>query len=153
MSLSRNDLLGSSLLLWSGAALLALYLVCHPEATDPQNDRVRLWGIVLGLTFLGAALSARTGFPWLLLLGTLPLLFLPSPLNRRWGAVALAGTAALGGLLLAVRARFPARPGRGGSRRRPERRERRGRPAGRRHRTFPRPGGRPAPTGEVKKGE
>ncbi|MGC8959740.1 MAG: hypothetical protein ACP5OO_08115 [Chloroflexia bacterium] len=105
MRVHRGDWLGFSLLLWSGAALLALYLLGNPAAAALQEtlDPIRLWGGVLGLTFLGAALPSRNVLPWLLLLGTFPLLLLPAPLNRRWGAFALAGTAFLGVLGLAGR--------------------------------------------------
>ncbi len=101
----RDDLLGSTMLLWSGAALLALYLLCNPTAATLQEpfDPTRLWGAVLGLVFLGAALPAHGLLPWLLFLGTLPLLLLPTPLNRRLGPAAFLGTSALGALLLAGR--------------------------------------------------
>lgn len=103
MSLDRADLLGSALLLWSGAALLALYLLCNPMAAMLREpfDLPRLWGIVLGLIFLGAALPARHPFFWLLFLGVSPFFLLPTPLNRRWGTVTLAGAVALGVLFLA----------------------------------------------------
>lgn len=105
MKQNRDDLLGSAMLLWVGAALLALYLLCNPKAAMLQEplDPTRLWGAVLGLTLLGAALPARSLLPWLLFLGTLPLLFLPTPLNRRLGPAALLGVSAMGTLLLVVR--------------------------------------------------
>lgn len=105
MEMNRGDLLGSALLLWVGAALLALYLLCNPAAATLREpfDTARLWGAVLGLVLLGAALPTRHLLLWLLFLGTLPLLLFPTPLNRRLGPAALLGTSALSTFLLAGR--------------------------------------------------
>lgn len=93
-----DDWLGSAMLLWAGAALLALYLLCNPMASTLREplDSTRLWGAVLGLVFLGIALSAHGLFPWLLFLATLPLLLLPTPLNRCLARVSFLSVSALG---------------------------------------------------------
>ncbi len=163
----KRDLLGSTLLLWVGAALLALYLLCNPTAATLREplDPIRLWGVVLGLVLLGAALLARSLPPWLPFLGTLPLLLLPTPLNRRLGPAVFLSTSALGMLLLASRlrrrrkrahpadqvkrAKQTARWKRKGEARRPIRRPGRFRP---RPRTKPGPA-LEVPQEEVKKGE
>lgn len=105
MEMNRGDLLGSALLLWVGAALLALYLLCNPAAATLREpfDTARLWGAVLGLVLLGAALPTRHLLLWLLFLGTLPLLLFPTPLNRSLGTAAFLGTSALSTFLLAGR--------------------------------------------------
>ncbi len=94
----EEDWLGSAMLLWAGAALLALYLLCNPMASTLREplDSTRLWGAVLGLAFLGIALSVHGLFPWLLFLATLPLLLLPTPLNRRLAPVSFLGVSTLG---------------------------------------------------------
>ncbi len=94
----EEDWLGSAMLLWAGAALLALYLLCNPTASTLREplDSTRLWGAVLGLAFLGIALSVHGLFPWLLFLATLPLLLLPTPLNRRLAPVSFLGVSTLG---------------------------------------------------------
>ena len=79
MALSRPDLLGSAMLLWAAAGLLALYLLCNPGAASLQQGLgpARLWGAVLGLATLGVALPGRRPALWALPLAVLPLLLLP----------------------------------------------------------------------------
>lgn len=104
VALRRDSLLGSTLLLWIGAGLLSLYLLCNPGAAVLKEHlgTVRPWGAVLGLASLGLALSGQRPLLWLLPLFTLPLL-LPAQVSRRVWPVTLAGNVALA--LLGLRRR------------------------------------------------
>jgi hypothetical protein len=99
MAVRRRELLGCTLLLWTAAGLLALYLLCNPAAAglSAQLGPTRLWGAVLGMTSLGIALPGRGAVGWPLVLAALPLVLLPSPLARRTWPAALGG-----GLVLTV---------------------------------------------------
>ncbi len=99
MTLQRVDHLGSALLLWAAAALLALYLACNPAAAAWQErlGPARLWGAVLGLGALGLALAVRSAWAWLLLAAGLLAVALPAWLA--WWAAPAVG---LGGLGLAM---------------------------------------------------
>jgi len=138
MALRRKELLGSSLLLWAGAGLLALYLLCNPGAVGLCDllGPTRLQGAVLALVALGLALLLRHAPAWSALAAALLLSLLPPPLGG-WLALA-AALAALAGLALRRRlrtrprrsARRPTRPARMRPPRRPARHLRRGRAGG-----------------------
>jgi hypothetical protein len=125
MTLDRADRLGSALLLWAGAVLLALYLLCNPAAAAWQErlGPTRLWGAVLGLVALGLALAVRSPWAWLLLAASLLAVALP-PLLARWvgPAVGLAGLVLAGVAAGRHRRRQRAQPARPARLGRPARR-------------------------------
>jgi len=89
--MTRDNLLGTSLLAWGGAALLALYLLVHPAA----GSAGRPWGVVVGLIGLGLILLARRPWAWPILAAPFALALLPTGP----AAAALAGAALLAALL------------------------------------------------------
>ncbi len=98
--MSRSDWLGSALLCWLGAGLLALFLLWNPQAAILRErcGAFSLWGIVLGVASLGAALIAPRPAAWALPAGWFSLVLLPS--SARWVGLPLLGVGLSGVLPL-----------------------------------------------------
>jgi hypothetical protein len=118
MVVKRGELLGCALLFWAAAGLMALFLLCNPQAAILQDQwgHIRLWGLVLEVASLGISLSRRSLAGWLLPLTILPLLALPPTAARRVCPASAVGSIATAILALGRRpslAKLCHRPWRG----------------------------------------